>query len=222
MIRQYRVALIIFVLTLILGLVIGLQLPAEARIPTHWNIDGEVDSYVGKTAGMILLPGITLLLLLFFMFFPRISPRYRRQEERFKKILPLMANIMVLMFGCLHLLSLMIASRADFDGTELLWVILGIMFMLLGNLFPKLPSSFFIGIRTPWTLSSEVVWRKTHRVGGLAFVIGGILFVLMGVTGSVFGLSRMFFYIMIGIMVIYPLLYSYLAYQKEIRGNKEA
>ncbi len=157
MIKEFKVAIIILLITIILGLVIGIPLPSDAKIPTHWDIEGKVDSFASKTMGIILMPGITLLLLLFFIFFPYISPRYRQQEHRFKKLLPVLANILVLMFSGIYLLSLAVARNAAFDGSELLWVLMGIMFILLGNLFPKLPSSFFIGIRTPWTLSSERV-----------------------------------------------------------------
>ncbi|MCF7911326.1 MAG: SdpI family protein [Candidatus Cloacimonetes bacterium] len=221
MIKRYKVAIIIFLITVILGLVIGLPLPKDVEIPIHWNIEGKVDNTASKTQGLLMLPGIILLLLLFFMFFPRISTRYRKQEERFKSILPVFANIMVLMFGCMYLLSLVVAREASFDGTELLWVLLGIMFILLGNLFPKLPSSFFIGIRTPWTLSSEEVWRKTHRVGGYAFVTGGIFFILAGVVGNLFGIGRILFYVIMGLMVIYPILYSYIEYQKVLKSGGE-
>jgi len=222
MIKKYQVAIIIFLVTLILGLVIGLPLPDDARIPMHWNVEGEVDNTTSKTMGLIMMPGIILVLLLFFMFFPLISTRYKEQEQRFKKILPMFANIMILMFSSIYLLSLVVAREAHFDGTELMWVLLGILFILLGNLFPKLPSSFFIGIRTPWTLSSEEVWRKTHRVGGYAFVIGGIFFILAGVVGGILGIGRILFYVILGLMVIYPILYSYIEYQKVLKkGDKE-
>ena len=219
MIKRYQVAIIIFLITVILGLVIGLPLPSDAKIPIHWNVEGKVDNTTSKTMGLIMMPGFILLLLLFFMFFPYISARYREQEKRFNKILPLFANILILMFSSIYLLSLMVARKAQFDGTELMWVLIGIMFILLGNLFPKLPSSFFIGIRTPWTLSSEEVWRKTHRVGGYAFVIGGIFFILAGVVGNILGIGKVLFYVIIGIMVIYPLLYSYIVYQKEVKNG---
>ena len=127
------------------------------------------------------------------------------------------ANIIILMFSSIYLLSLVVARKAEFDGTELMWVLMGIMFILLGNLSPKLPSSFFIGIRTPWTLSSEEVWRKTHRVGGYAFVTGGVFFILAGVAGNILGIGKILFYVILGIMVIYPLLYSYIEYQKLLK-----
>lgn len=214
MIKRYQVAIVIFLITVILGLVIGLPLPSDARIPIHWNVEGKIDNTTSKTMGLIMMPGIILLLLLFFMFFPYISTRYRKQSERFNKILPMFANIMILMFSCIYLLSLVVAREAEFDGTELMWVLIGIMFILLGNLFPKLPSSFFIGIRTPWTLSSEDVWRKTHRVGGYTFVAGGVFLILAGVAGNIIGLGRVLFYIVIGLVVVYPLVYSYIEYQK--------
>lgn len=219
MIKKYFLAIIVLVLTVILGLVIGNDLPDDVKIPTHWNAHGEADSWAGKTLGLTLLPGISLVMLLFFMFFPWFSPRYSEQAKRFDRILPTLAAILTLILSAMYLLSLMVAGNAEFNGSELLWVIIGILFILLGNLMPKLPSSFFIGIRTPWTLSSEEVWRKTHRTGGKAFVTGGVFFVLAGVIGNFIGLGIILFYIILGLTVIYPIAYSYIAYRKLIKKD---
>lgn len=219
MLKKYSTAIIILLITVIVGLIIGHGLPAEARIPTHWNVKGEIDNWVSKPLGLILLPGISFLLLLFFIFFPWFSPRYNQKAKQFDKLLPALATIMTLMFSAIYLLSLLVAGKSEFDGTELMWVLLGILFILLGNLFPKMPSSFFIGIRTPWTLSSEEVWRKTHRAGGKAFMAGGVFFVLAGVIKKYLGLQSVFFFIIIGVMIVFPIVYSWWLYQREKQRN---
>lgn len=215
MIKEYKLAIVIFLLTVLLGIILGSTLPAEVRIPTHWNIEGEVDGTASKTMGLVLIPVVMLLLILFFMFFPQISPRYKRSEAKFRQILPVFATVLELMFASMYLLSLMVARSTKFNGSELLWVLLGIVFVLLGTLLPKLPSSFLIGIRTPWTLSSERVWQKTHHLGGKCFVYGGILMLMAGVTSSFWGAGRYIFYGILVMIVIIPIIYSYLLYLQE-------
>jgi len=220
MLGKFKLAIVIVLVTIVLGLVIGLPLPKDAQIPIHWNINGDIDNSVGKTQGLIMMPGFVIVLLAFFIYFPKISPRYKEQAKRFDKLLPMIANIIMLMFSAIYLLSLLVARNAEWDGTELMWVIVGVFFILLGNLLPKLPSSFFIGIRTPWTLAHEEVWRKTHRVGGMAFVLSGVFFAIAGVVGNFFGIGKILFYIIMGITVAYPILYSYIAYCKLVSKGK--
>jgi uncharacterized membrane protein len=98
---------------------------------------------------------------------------------------------------------------------NMIFYIIGLMFIMLGNLLPKIPSNFFAGIRTPWTLSSEDVWRKTHRLGGISFVIAGLLMI---VSTAIFGNSstaNIIMFVLFMSLVLYPVLYSFILYKKE-------
>jgi len=86
---------------------------------------------------------------------------------------------------------------------------------MLGNLLPKIPSNFFAGIRTPWTLSSELVWRKTHRLGGIGFIIGGLLMIIIPLLWKSSQSALIIMFILIMIVCLYPVLYSFLLYKKE-------
>ena len=85
---------------------------------------------------------------------------------------------------------------------------------MLGNLLPKIPSNFFAGIRTPWTLSSELVWRKTHRLGGIGFIIGGLLMIIIPLLWKSSQSALIIMFILVMIVGLYPVPYSFIFYKK--------
>lgn len=92
-------------------------------------------------------------------------------------------------------------------------IIIGLMLAVLGNILPKVPRNFFVGIRTPWAISDEENWHKTHRVGGKVFLLGGFLMILSGVvplSGAV--MASLAWLIMA--VVLFPLVYSFVLYLK--------
>jgi uncharacterized membrane protein len=93
---------------------------------------------------------------------------------------------------------------------------LGVLFIFVGYLMRKAKRNFFIGIRTPWTLSSDRVWDETHRVGSVMFMVAGVLAFL----GSLFGGTTAFWLIFVPIMasVLVTLVYSYILYQRELKA----
>jgi uncharacterized membrane protein len=189
-------------------------LPAGARVPMHWNIHNQIDGWTGKTTGLLFGLAMNLGLFLLLYLMPWYSPWYKRYRERFEKLLPRLTAMLVLFFGILSLYSLWIAKYGDVQGVNLIMLLIGLLFIFLGDLLPKVPKNFFIGIRTPWTLSNEVVWERTHRLGGIMFVIGGAImalkaFVLAGnqpfqVATAVLALA----------LVLYPLPHSFIVYKQ--------
>jgi len=213
--KKYWIALIIVVLQLIVALSIASQLPEDAKIPVHWNFQGEVDSYSGKWMGTLLFPLINALILAFMIAMPYISVRYKNSQKRFQNILPSFALILISCFALIHIFSLLLAAKLLVENVKSLHLILGLMFLLLGNYLPKVPSNFFLGIRTPWTLSSEYVWRRTHRLGGICFVWGGILLIVSALIPATYAwMSNIIFGIFL-LAVLLPVLYSFIIYKKE-------
>jgi uncharacterized membrane protein len=96
-----------------------------------------------------------------------------------------------------------------------LYYSLGLMFILMGNILPKMPSSFFIGIRTPWTLSSEYIWRKTHKVGGVCFVLSGLIMIFISAIWGNNSTALTIMFILFMTFVLYSVLYSFLLYKKD-------
>lgn len=155
------------------------QIPDGARIATHFGMDGQPNGYSDKTYALALAPGMALILTVALALIPRIEPRrlnlmasakfYRAGWIVATGILATMHAMIVL--GALHIGQSHLSERPQL-------FILPLLFVVLGNYMGKTRSNFFAGIRTPWTLSSEYSWEKTHRFCGRLFVIVGILSLL--------------------------------------------
>ncbi len=213
--KNFRWCFIIIIIQIILALYLGLSLSEDARIPSHWNIKGEIDDYVGKWTGILLFTGINLAILLLIMALPYISVRYKNAQERFEKVIPSLATIIIFFFAGIHIYMMLLAKEILSPSGNIIFYLIGLMFIMLGNLFPKIPSNFFAGIRTPWTLSSEEVWRKTHRLGGISFVAAGLLMIIIT---AIFGNSHtanIVMFVIFMALVLYPVVYSFILYKKE-------
>jgi uncharacterized membrane protein len=158
------------------------QLPADARIPIHWSADGQVDGYADKLVGLLLLPLIAAGIAAMFAAIPLIEPRRRNLERSATAYGAIWVGVMLLLGG-LQLLVIGAALGAAFDMTRLVFVATGALFIVIGNYLPKVRPNYMVGIRTPWTLTSDVAWTRTHRVGGRSFVIEGIVLILLGLVG---------------------------------------
>ncbi len=195
--------------SLVFALVVFPSLPA--RIPTHWNIRGEVDGWAARWPGAFLLPltGVGIWLLLFVL--RKIDPR-RSHYDRFNETYWLILNLMSVYFALFTVLSLGVALGWPIDMTRAVLLSVAVLFIALGNYLPRLRSNWWIGIRTPWTLESEEVWRKTHRLGGRLFVIGG----LVAVVGALLPPPFQVVVAMAGLVLagLVPVVYSYFAFRK--------
>jgi uncharacterized membrane protein len=182
------------------------------RIPTHWNLSGEVDGWSGRLWGSLLAPVIAAALWLLLPVLRRVDPR-RRNYDRFDPTFWLILNVIVVFMGAMHVLTLGMALGWAIDMTRAILVLVGLLFAGLGNYLPRLRSNWWMGIRTPWTLESETVWRATHRLAGFTFVIGGLIAVAAALlpTKLAFGVS------MVAMMsaALVPAAYSYVLYRRE-------
>ncbi|MBL7149739.1 MAG: SdpI family protein [Candidatus Cloacimonetes bacterium] len=212
---KFKWCFVIIIIQIIASFYLGLSLAEDAKIPCHWNIKGEIDGYFGKWTGVLLFPGINLAMLLFIMALPYISVRYKNAQERFEKVIPGLAKILVLFFAGIHIYMILLAKEILNPNGNMIFYLIGLMFIMLGNLLPKIPSNFFAGIRTPWTLSSEEVWRKTHRLGGINFVIAGLLMIVITAVFGNNSTANIIMFVLFMSLVLYPVLYSFILYKKE-------
>lgn len=191
-----------------IGVYLYPQMPET--MASHWNIRGEVDGYVSKLWGLFLMPLISLGMFLLFTFIPRVDP-LKANIERFRKYFDVFILITMLFLFYLYLLTIFWSKGARFNMIQFLMPAFTIMFYYCGVLVQNAKRNYFIGIRTPWTLSSDRVWDKTHRLGGKLFKIAGIIALL----GVIFP-NDAFFFIFFPIMAvtIYTVIYSYLEYRK--------
>jgi uncharacterized membrane protein len=181
------------------------------RMASHWNERGQVDDYMTKFWGLFLMPFISIGLFLLFILIPKIDP-LKTNIEKFKKYYDTFIMSIILFLFYIYLLTILWNVGIKFDMVQFLTPALGILFYYCGVLIQNTKRNWFIGIRTPWTLSSERVWEKTHSIGGKLFKIAGIIAFL----GILFRNYSLFFVLVPIILVaIYTVIYSYLEYQKE-------
>lgn len=174
---QYRSAWAILAITTMVGFIAYFNVDSDAQIPIHWNGEGEVDGYGSPLVGFFMMPFMQLVILAIFASLKFLEPRAKNLETSRKAIHAVVTSVTALML----LVQLVIMDQVFGFGLvdiKAMFVGVGVMLMIMGNYFGKLKSSFFIGIRTPWTLSSETVWQKTHRMGGKLFVAAGLILAL--------------------------------------------
>ncbi|MCI0432659.1 MAG: SdpI family protein [Gemmatimonadetes bacterium] len=169
--RNPWLALVVVALTLGFSLWAYPRLPAE--VPSHWNLRGQVDDYAPKLLVALLIPAMLLVMRGLFEILPRIDPK-RANYPKFIDAYWRIANGSVLVLGALHVTVLGIGLGWDLNVNRAPMIGLGILLLLIGNYLSRIQPNWFIGIRTPWTLSSETVWRKTHRTGSWLFVALGV------------------------------------------------
>jgi len=179
------------------------------RIPTHWNAAGEVDDYSGKPWGVIVLPLAAVFSWALMKIIPLISPKGFRTTE-FQGVINVFQVAMVGFLSLVAMLMLLAGLGHDVYINNIVPIGVGLLFIVIGNYMGKVRKNFFIGIRTPWTLASDEVWARTHRLGGRVFMLCGVLLAAMAF------LPRMPL-VLIGSVVaaaFVPVVYSYLLYRR--------
>lgn len=187
-------------------------------MPVHWDGAGNPDGFAPRWLGISFGPLTSLLIPLVILFVTRFDPRRDHVDRSAKHLetIVLGTSIFGLVIQAITLHAAM-SEEMTLDPTWIM-VLVGGLFIVIGNALPKFGSNFFIGIRTPWTLSSEKVWHKTQRLGGILFVLGGFAMMLLpflGFTGNL--LVGAILAISFGAALI-PAGYSWWIYQQEARG----
>jgi uncharacterized membrane protein len=148
------------------------QLPDT--ITTHWDLEGNPNGYSSRMFGAFGLPLMMAVIYGAMRFLPLVDPR-RENYDKFRGTYEgLILTVLVFMLG-IHVLVLRAALGHTVPMQKVLPISMGLLFIVIGNLLPRARSNFFVGIRTPWTLSSEKSWERTHRIGGYVFVLVGIM-----------------------------------------------
>lgn len=183
------------------------------KVPVHWNIKGEIDRWGDKTELLIipfLLPLMTYLILLIV---PYIDPKKRLKEMGAKY--QQLKFILVFFLSVLALFILYTSYNQKLPFINSIFIFIGLLFALLGNYFQTIKPNYFIGIRTPWTLEDETVWKDTHNLGGKLWFVGGIL---IAVTSYLYreqpNIGLIIFFAIVAVLVVVPIVYSYLRFQR--------
>lgn len=183
------------------------------RIPTHWGVSGAPDGWNDRWPWAFLPAAISLLMWLVVGLLPRIGPR-RENLERSAESWWLVVNAMLVFFNVVTLATLGAALGWPVDVTQVMLVSVGLLLAVIGNYLPRIRSNWWMGIRTPWTLENETVWRATHRLGGRTMVLGG----LVATAAALFLPSPRREIAVIGVIAftsLVPLVYSYVVWRRE-------
>lgn len=187
------------------------QLPPDAQLPTHWNLAGEADRWMPALRALLVPPALLAGVAALFALIPRLEPL----QDRLDKSAPLLAACWIGLIGLLIFLQGFIAAPAFGMrlGSELVYVAVGLLFLMLGNVLPKSRPGFFVGIRTPWTIIDADNWIATHRLGGKCFMAGGALLVIAGLLDIAPEARMVLIASAIGISALVPIAYSWWFWQ---------
>ena len=195
---------------------VALSVWAYPRLPpsvvTHWSLNGTPDGYSSRLWALAIIPVMLVIMTVIFNVLPKIDPRH----ENYVKFLSsywLIANAVIVFLLVAH--GLIIAAGLGFSIKidRLMPLGIGLLFVFLGNFLTRVEPNWFVGIRTPWTLSSDTVWRRTHRTGGWVFVIGGLVLASTALLPRAAFLPLLIATIVI--MPAIPMVQSYVLWKRE-------
>ncbi len=191
------------------------ELPA--KVPMHWNIDGEVDRY-GDKIELIIIPFLLpVMIYLIFLIIPKIDPKNKLDQMGSKY--QSLKTLLTIFMSVLALFIIFSAKSQSLNNLNYTYLLIGILYLILGNYFKTIKANYFIGIRTPWTLENETVWSDTHKMAGVLWFVAGIIVILLSLILE----KRTNFFVFIAItfvITIIPVSYSYLRFRR--LRNQEA
>jgi uncharacterized membrane protein len=184
-------------------------------VPLHWNIEGEIDEY-GDKSELILIPILLpLLIYLIFTIAPMIDPKGKINQMGKKYFSLKMA--MTIFMSVLAMIIIYAVKNETLYNPNYIVLLIGILFVILGNYFKTLRANYFIGIKTPWTLENETVWKETHKLAGKIWFIGGFIVILSSLLLD----QKTNFSIFIGITIIIslvPVVYSFFKFKSLVKS----
>ena len=208
--RSRWFGLVIAVLAAVISVWAYPRLPPT--VATHWNLNGTPDGYSSRAWALSIIPIVLVAMTVVFNVLPKIDPR-RENYAKFLSSYWLIANAVIVFLLVAH--GMIIAAGLGFSVKvdRLMPLGVGLLFVFLGNYLTRVEPNWFIGIRTPWTLSSDTVWRRTHRTGGALMVIGGLILAISAFLPRPAFL--VLFFATIVIVAVIPIVQSYVLWKRE-------
>ncbi len=182
------------------------KMPAE--LPTHWDFRGQADDYSSKFEAMVLIQGFLVVMNLFLCFMLDNDPKNERQNNF---LMTLSKLSMPIIMTIIYIITILAGLGKEVNTSVIISILMGILFIAIGNYMPKVKRNYTMGIKLPWTLNSDENWRRTHRFGGICFIFMGLIFFV-----SPFVKSEVIFYLPLIIVAVLPAIYSYYLYTKGI------
>jgi len=206
--------LILIAAAILAGLLLWNHLPDP--MASHWNVNDDVDGYMSKSWGVFMVPLMTLGMFVLFLVIPSIDP-LKANIAQFREAFNLFIVLIVAFMLYVHGLSLAWnLGYINFKMSTSMLPAMGLLFIFIGFMLRKAKRNFFIGIRTPWTLSNDRVWDETHRLGSILFMASGVL----AFIGGIFGGLTAFWFLFVPLIgsTLFLLVYSYVLYQRETKA----
>jgi len=187
------------------------------RVPAHWDIAGRVDGYASRAVGAFMPPLLAAGVYILMLVLPLIDPR-RENYAKFSGVYRILRLCLVLFLGVVYLVTLGGAMGYPVRVERIMPALVGLLFIVIGNYLPRVRHNYFVGVRTPWTLADEEVWRRTHRLAGPLFVAAGLAAVLSSLLGGPASFA-VFITAVIGVSLL-SAVYSLLVYRKIHAGRR--
>lgn len=209
------IILVMIALAFIAGIALYYQMPDP--MPAHWNVAGEVDGYMPRFWGLFMMPLILVGIFLIYLVIPRIDP-LKANIAAFIKEFNLMMVLLAGFMFYVYILTLLWPLGFQFDMTLMILPAMGALFIAIGFLIGNARRNYFVGIRTPWTLNSDTVWAKTHRLGKWTFIAAGVISIFTAFLGET---GFWIFFIALLLAAFVPVVYSYFLWKSEQANGNE-
>lgn len=194
--------------------------PEGMELPTHWNAAGEVDQTMAPLPALLMPAGISLFVALVFAITPMLEPLQHKLEGSAPLLRAVWIGMMALVVAIQGIVAAPIFGYSPGAGAILLLV--GLLFVVIGNMLPKSRPGFFVGIRTPWTITDEDNWIATHRLGGKLFMVAGAVLVLAGLLDVSPDLRMVAMLGGIAVAALIPVAYSWWFWRTRRQSGKGA
>ena len=181
-----------------------------ATVPVHWNVKGEIDRY-GDKSELLLIPFLLpLLIYIIFSLVPLIDPKGKIKQMGNKYFM--LKAAMTIFMSILAMIIIYAVKNQTLYNPNYIVLLIGVLLLILGNYFKTLRANYFIGIRTPWTLENETVWKETHKLAGKIWFIGGLLVIVSSMLLDPEANFRLFIGVIVVISLI-PVIYSFFKFR---------
>lgn len=177
-------------------------------LPVHWNINNEVDSYSSKFFAMVILHGLMILLNIFLCFMLDHDPKNKTQNNFVTKLSKFSIPIFMII---IYIITISFGYGKNLSVGFIINILIGFLFIGIGNYMPKVKRNYTVGVKLPWTLNSDENWRRTQRLSGYLFIVLGFIFLISAFLNNIT--------IIIGgivVATIVPMIYSFYLYKKSI------
>ncbi len=181
------------------------------RVPSHWNVHGQVDGYSSRSFAAFFMPLLTIWIYALLVLLPLIDPQ-RPNYALFAGAYRMLRGALVVLLSGIWTVTILVALGYSLDVQMIVRGAIGLLLLLFGFLMGQIRFNYFVGVRTPWTLADERVWEQTHLFTGRIWVLGGLLLLLgAGVPGD---LGLVFYFGVLGMMILAPIIFSYIEYAR--------